>query len=283
MQTTRQPYARQFYPGDCREQIEHFLNDYKVPKEPAKAVGGIVPHAGWVFSGAVAAKVFKCISVKTVPDTFILLGAVHTWKPSGNSIYSRGAWSTPLGNVQIDERVAEALLDVLGEDIIEAPEAHEGEHSLEVQVPFIKYLCPEAKIVPIAIPPDENAHITGRIIGEAVSGMGKKIVVVGTTDLTHYGDTYGFTPYGYGEEAKKRMKESDSRIIELALQLKSIAIRKEAQRSHNACGSGAMAATVAAVEAMGAEKGYLLEYTTSHDVMPEGEFEMAVGYAGILF
>ncbi len=283
MLTTRQPYARQFYPGDCREQIEHFLKDYKVPEEPAKAVGGIVPHAGWVFSGAVAAKVFKCISVKTDPDTFILLGAVHTWKPRGNSIYSRGSWSTPLGDVQIDEKVAEALRDVLGEDIIEDPDAHAGEHSLEVQVPFIKYLCPEAKIVPIAIPPDENAHTTGRMIGEAASGMGKKIVVVGTTDLTHYGDAYSFTPYGYGKEAKKLMKESDSRIIELALQLKSVAIRKEAQRSHNACGSGALAATVAAAKAMGAEKGYLLEYTTSHDVMPEGEFEMAVGYAGILF
>ena len=168
MLTTRQPYARQFYPGDCREQIEHFLKDYKVPEEPAKAVGGIVPHAGWVFSGAVAAKVFKCISVKTDPDTFILLGAVHTWKPRGNSIYSRGSWSTPLGDVQIDEKVAEALLEVLGEDILEDPDAHEGEHSLEVQVPFIKYLCPEAKIVPIAIPPDENAHTTGRKIGEAV-------------------------------------------------------------------------------------------------------------------
>jgi len=137
--------------------------------------------------------------------------------------------------------------------------------------------------VPIAILPDENAHTTGRMIGEAASGMGKKIVVVGTTDLTHYGDAYGFTPYGYGEEAKKLMKESDSRIIDLALKLKSVAIRKEAQKSHNACGSGAMAATIAAAKAMGAEKGYLLEYTTSHDVMPKGDFEMAVGYAGILF
>jgi len=283
MPMTRQPYARQFYPGDCRIQIEHFLEGYRVPKEPAKAVGGIVPHAGWVFSGAVAAKVFKCISVKANPDTFILLGAVHTWGPRGNSIYSRGSWKTPLGDVEIDEEVAEALLESLPGEVIEDPHAHEGEHSLEVQVPFIKYLCPEAMIVPIAMPPDERTHITGRRIGEAARGMGKKIVVVGTTDLTHYGDSYGFTPYGYGEEAKKQMKESDARIIELALRMRSDDIRKEAERSHNACGSGALAATVAAAEAMGAERGYLLEYTTSHDVMPQGDFEMAVGYAGIVF
>lgn len=283
MLMTRQPYARQFYPGDCRAQIEHFLKNYIVPKEPARAVGGVVPHAGWVFSGAVAAKVFKCLSVKTAPDTFILLGAVHTWKPRQNSVYSRGAWATPLGEVKIDEEVADKLLAALAGDVIEDPGAHEGEHSLEVQLPFIKYLCPDAKIVPIAIPPDETAHLAGRKIGEAALEMGKKIVVVGSTDLTHYGDAYGFIPYGYGELAKKLMKESDSRIIELALRMRSGDIKKEAQKNHNACGSGALAATVAAAKAMGAEKGYLLEYTTSHDVMPEGEFEMAVGYAGILF
>jgi AmmeMemoRadiSam system protein B len=79
------------------------------------------------------------------------------------------------------------------------------------------------------------------------------------------------------------MKESDALIIELALRMRSVEITKETQRSLNACGSGALAATVAAVKAMGAEKGYLLEYITSHDVMPEGEFAIAVGYAGILF
>jgi AmmeMemoRadiSam system protein B len=231
----------------------------------------------------VAAKVFKCLSVKAGPVTFILLGAVHTWKPRGNSIYSRGSWTTPLGDVKIDEDAAKKLLDALAGDVIEDPDAHEGEHSLEVQLPFIKYLCPDAKIVPIAIPPDENAHITGRKIGEAAAGMGKKIVVVGTTDLTHYGDTYGFTPFGYGEKAKRQMEESDARIIKLALMMRSDEIRREAQKNHNACGSGALAATVAAAKAMGAEKGYLLQYTTSYGVMPEGDFEMAVGYAGILF
>jgi AmmeMemoRadiSam system protein B len=246
-------------------------------------VAGIVPHAGWIFSGAVAAKVFKCISAKAGPDTFILLGAVHTGRPRGNSLYSRGAWATPLGDVKIDEDVAATLIKALAGDVSEDPYAHEGEHSLEVQVPFIKFLCPEAKIVPIAIPPDENAHITGRKIGEAAAGAGKKIVVVGTTDLTHYGDPYGFTPFGYGPGAKKRMRENDARIIELALLMRADDIRKEAQKSHNACGSGAMAATVAAAKAMGAEKGHLLEYTTSHDVMAEGEFDMAVGYAGIVF
>lgn len=204
-QKTRQPYARQFYPGDCAAQIEQFLKGYSVPHEPANAVAGMVPHAGWVFSGALAAKVFKCLSVKSAPDTFILLGAVHTWRPQGNSVYSTGSWSTPLGDVKVDTETAEIIIRTLAGDVIEDTEAHAGEHSLEVQLPFIKYLCPEACIVPIAIPPGDNAHITGRKIGEAVARIDKKIVVVGTTDLTHYGDPYGFTPYGYGEGAKKKM------------------------------------------------------------------------------
>lgn len=281
--SARKPCARQFYPGDCEAQIEKFLAGYTVPKDPVKAVAGIVPHAGWIFSGAVAAKVFKSISVKGHPDTFIILGAVHTWAPRGNSVYAHGSWDTPLGEVNIDEEVAEGLLALLSEDIVEDPAAHVGEHSIEVQLPFIKFLCPDAKIVPIAIPPHENAHMTGKKIGEAVSRIGKKIVIVGTTDLTHYGNAYGFTPYGYGDEAKRRMRENDLRMIELAVHMNSAEVGKEAERNRNACGPGALAATVSAAGAMGAGKGHLIEYTTSYDVMPEGEFEMAVGYAGIVF
>lgn len=281
--TARKPCARQFYPGDCRSQIEKFLEGFEIQGDPVKAVAGVVPHAGWTFSGAVAAKVFKCIGIKSDPEVFVILGAVHTWRPRGNSMYAKGFWETPLGEVKVDEDVASKLLDLLPEDIVEDPSAHDGEHSIEVQLPFIKYLCPEARIVPIAMPPHEDSHFMGKKIGEAVSELGKRIVIVGTTDLTHYGDVYGFAPYGYGSEAEKEMRENDLRMIELALSMKSGDIFGEAERNRNACGPGALAATVAAAGAMGAGKGYLLEYKTSYDVMPGGEFQMAVGYAGIVF
>lgn len=281
--SARKPCARQFYPGDCRFQIEEFLKGYEIPEEPVRAVAGIVPHAGWIFSGAVAAKVFSCISARTNPDVFILLGAVHTWRSRGNAVYARGSWETPLGEVKIDEEVASRLLDLPGGNIVEDPAAHDGEHSIEVQLPFIKYLRPEAEIVPVAMPPHEDSHMTGKKIGEALSGIGRKIAIVGTTDLTHYGDAYGFTPFGYGSEANKRMKENDRRMIELVLSMKSGEILREAERNRNACGPGALAATVSAARAMGAEKGHLIEYRTSYDVMPQGEFQMAVGYAGIVF
>ena len=108
-------------------------------------------------------------------------------------------------------------------------------------------------------------------------------VVIGSTDLTHYGDNYGFTPAGYGAAAQNWMKKNDEHIVGLALTMRPDKILTEAALSHNACGPGAMAATVAAAKAMGAIEGTLLEYTTSYDVYPDGEFEMAVGYAGIVF
>jgi MEMO1 family protein len=280
----REPYARHFYPGDAKSQIESFLHNYPVPEEPVRVVGGIVPHAGWVFSGAVAAKVFKCISVKASPDTFILLGAVHTSRPRSNSLYAHGSWTTPFGEVKVDDELSELLLAKLDGKLIDDPEAHMGEHSVEVQLPLIKYLCPGARIVPIAILPEEGAPSTGRKIGEiAASQTRKQIVVVGTTDLTHYGDSYYFTPFGYGNKAKEKMKENDSRMIQLMLEMRSAAILEEIKQNHNACGGGAIGATIEASKAMGADKGYLLEYTTSHDILPEKEFEMAVGYAGIVF
>lgn len=281
--SARKNYARNFYPGDCRSQIDHFLSGYVVPDKPINIVAGIVPHAGWVFSGAVAARVFKCISMKTAPETIILLGAVHSWRVRGNAVYGRGSWDTPLGEVEIDEEFAAKLTSIAGGDIVEDPSAHDGEHSIEVQVPFVKYLCPGARIVPVAVPPSGNAPLTGRLIGETALSLGRKAVVVGSTDLTHYGDNYGFTPYGYGKNAKEMMKKNDMRVIDLSLGMKYAEIDGETRAHQNACGPGALAAAVAAAETMGADRGYLLQYTTSYDVMPEGEFRMAVGYAGIVY
>ena len=200
-----------------------------------------------------------------------------------NSVYSSGYWATPFGDVEVDTDAASLLLESSEDLLIEDSRAHIEEHSLEVQVPFIKYFFPKSKIVPIQILPDEKATLTGKKIGEIISRSKKEMVVIGSTDLTHYGDNYGFTPQGYGPDALKWLKENDARIIKLCLEMKAENIVEEAAMDKNACGSGAMAATVAAAKAMGAKKGILIEYTTSHDVFKEGDFDMGVGYAGIVF
>jgi len=287
----RQPaVAGQFYPGDrvsCVRMIEQCLPagpGFDFPDKPEKIVAGLAPHAGWVFSGAIAAKVFAAIQTQGSPETFVLLSAMHGWGASRPSVYARGRWATPLGEVNVDEELASAILEAGDGLLVNAPEAHSGEHSAEVQVPFIQHLFPEARILPILIPPDENAARTGDIIGQAVGAAQRPVAIVGTTDLTHYGRTYyGFAPAGAGERALKWARANDERVINLILEMQAEKIVAETSAHRNACGGGAVAGTVAAARTLGAEKGYLLEHTTSYDVMPQGEATDFVGYAAIVF
>jgi AmmeMemoRadiSam system protein B len=189
-----------------------------------------------------------------------------------------------LGEIEVDEELAAAVLKAGDGLLVSSSEAHSGEHSAEVQVPFSQYLFPEAKILPILIPPGEDAARTGEVMGQAVSAMQRPIVVVGTTDLTHYGSTYyGFAPAGVGEQALEWVRANDERVIDLILGLRAEEIIAETATHRNACGGGAVAGTIAAARTLGAEKGYLLEYTTSHHVMPRGPATDFVGYAAIVF
>jgi AmmeMemoRadiSam system protein B len=279
--------ADQFYPGDrtsCVRQIEQCLPAEPSPDVPDKIVAGLVPHAGWPYSGAVAARVFAAINVQGAPETFVILSAVHRWGAPRPAVYGSGSWDTPLGEVEVDEELAAAVLEA-GEGLLtDFPEAHSSEHSAEVQVPFIQHLFPEAKILPILLPPDANAARAGEVIGQVVSAAQKPIAVVGTTDLTHYGRAYyGFAPAGTGEQALEWVRTNDERVINLILDMRAEEIVAETETNRNACGGGAIAGTVAAARAMGAEKGHLLEYTTSHHVMPRGPATDFVGYAAIVF
>jgi MEMO1 family protein len=278
--------AGSFYPLDdrsCRQQIEECLGGYQPPAEPAQIVAGVVPHAGWVFSGPTAAKVFQSIKAKMSPTTFLIFGAVHVWGVDQAALFAEGVWQTPCGAMPIDTELAEAILRVTEGDVIANAEAHTREHSIEVQIPFIQYLFPDARIVPIMIAPDTQATQIGQKIGAFLAQQSKPVIVIGSTDLTHYGPSFGFTPYGVGVEALAPMKANDERLIHLITELNAEKIIPETAQHHNACGAGAIAATIAAAQALGAQRGYLLEHTTSQDVMPERRATDFVGYAGIVF
>jgi len=286
MATRKAFRAGSFYPFDersCRQQIEECLGDYQPPAEPARIVSGIVPHAGWVFSGPTAARVFKSIKAKASPETFVIFGAVHVWGVDQASLFAEGAWETPCGTVAIDTELAAAVLNVASDNVKANASAHDREHSIEVQIPFIQYLFPDARILPIMVAPGKHATGVGRKIGELIAQQEKKIVILGSTDLTHYGPSFSFTPYGVGPQSLAPMKANDRRIIALAIAMNAEEVLAEAEHHRNACGAGAIAATVTAAKALGAERGYLLEYTTSQDVMPERRATDFVGYAGIVF
>lgn len=283
----RPAVAGRFYPGDrssCIQMIEQCLPSEIDADIPEEVVAGLVPHAGWAYSGEIAAQVFAAIHAQGAPETVVLLSSAHRWGGPGFAVYGRGRWATPLGEVEVDEELATATIKAGDGLLTNSPQAHADEHSAEVQVPFIQYLFPEAKILPILAPPQENASRVGKIIGQVVEEQQRAIVVIGTTDLTHYGATYyGFAPAGTGKPALEWVRANDERVINLILDMQAEDIVAKTKAHHNACGGGAIAGTVAAARTMGAEKGHLLEYTTSYDIMPRGPATDFVGYAAIVF
>jgi AmmeMemoRadiSam system protein B len=255
---------------------------------PARPVAGIVPHAGWSFSGATALGVIRAIASRRQPKTFVLMGAWHRARRPAGILFPSGGWETPLGIIEIDERLASEIASRAGDLVIEDPEPHGPENSLELQVPLIQHETPEAKIVPILVPHWNRAAELGRIVGQTIQSMAADAVCIGSTDLTHYGPMYGFTPRGTGEAALAWVRdENDKRMLDVMIRLDAEAAVPEAQRSANACGAGAIAATLAAARELGATRGYVVSYTTSYDVMRErmgrSDYEAAVGYVGVVF
>ena len=281
----RTPVARAFYPGNCEEQVKSFLRDFDPPSFSYVLPGAVVPHAGWAYSGRVAARTWACIAASVMPDTVILLGSVHHYYyPYTIAIWPRGEWETPAGDLTVDEDLASGIADALG-DMVQADfNAHENEHSIEVQLPMVKLLLPDSRFVPIAVPPHDTVCEFGMKLGEYLNSVEKKTTVVATTDLTHYGPAYGLTPAGIGPKAETWMEENDRRLIELIERLECDEIVPEAESRLNACGAGAVAGAVGSAKVTGATRGELVEYTTSHRELSDGStFSMAVGYAGIIF
>jgi len=291
MQARKPVVAGQFYPGQhdsCVSAIHECLEAVNLIEPlPETIVAGIVPHAGWTFSGSLAALVFSAIKQQHEKvNTFVIFGAAHGYFGASPAVSDKGLWTTPLGEVVIDEELADAILST--DQAVSDPSAHLCEHSIEVQVPFIQNLFAGAKIVPVLVPPSEQAIALGTCVGEIIAQQeDKKIVCVGSTDLTHYGPRYGFAPMGTGKNALAWAKEvNDKKFIDLALRLKPEELLASAIKDGNACGPGAAAATVAAAKKLGCKRGLLLGHTTSNEIMLQkmGTTSAdAVGYAGIVF
>lgn len=283
MHPVRRPTFQDFYPGDLRSQIQRFLMGYSSPGPGApRLVGAVVPHAGWRFSGGVAARTLKTLADRSSPSRLVILGAVHRAPLRNAAVFAKGEWDTPLGRLRVDSELADEILDRLGGLVVDDPESHEDEHSIEVQTPFLCEFFPGIPILPLLVPPQHEAPELGRRLGALLRD--RNAAVIGTTDLTHYGDVYGFAPAGFGESAHRWMQENDRRILDLAESMDAEKILEEARSHANACGAGAFAATIACARELGAARGTVIEHTDSYRVEGRSEpFRMAVGYAGIVF
>jgi AmmeMemoRadiSam system protein B len=278
--------AGRFYPARaeaCRAALEECFTAIPTPADlPRKLQAGLVPHAGWVCSGRVAARVFAALATQGPFETVVLFGAVHRWAGTKAALYTRGAWQTPLGDVEVDDRLGAAVL-AESADCADEPSAHADEHSLEVQTPFVQWAFPQARILPIMVPAGSPAARIGAAVIKAIAATGRVALVVGTTDLTHYGPAYGFIPKGRGDAGLRWAKDvNDRRMVDLIVKRGADEVIPEALQRHNACGPGAVAATLAAAVELGANRTAILEHTTSAEVLG-GVQEDAVGYLGAVF
>lgn len=283
MKIRRSVLAGTWYPdtaAGCRREIDAFLeHTAALPVPEAPVVGGIVPHAGWFYSGSLACRTIEAAARGEKPDTVVIYG-MHLRPADQPRIMAEGAWETPLGPLAIDAQLAARLLD-RGGFVVETTERFSRDNTIEVQLPLIRHFFGEVKILPLGVPPAPVAIALAREIAEHAAVLQRRIKAIGSTDLTHYGTNYGFAPRGSGPAALAWMRnENDRRIIDAMLQMAPAAVIDEALKRHNACCAGAAAAAIETARRLGAQRAQLLDYATSHDKSPGTSF---VGYTGVVF
>lgn len=262
--------AGQFYSSDPEKLRKQIENCYKSPigpgelpklqKGPRSIVGAVSPHAGFVYSGPVAAHVFLALAKDGFPETFIIIGPNHSGMGAMVSVTTED-FSMPTGVVQVDKDMANAICKGM---ISKDKTAHRLEHSLEVQLPFIQQISSNVKIVPVCMGMQDldTAKEVGEVIGKEIQG--KDVVIIASTDFSHY------VPQ---ETAEKMDRLAIDRILELD---PSGLIDVVSRKNISMCGYGPVTAMLIACQG---SKSELLKYSTSGDISPMRE---VVGYAGMI-
>lgn len=274
MKARRPAVSGMFYAGsagELQEQIErcykHELGPGAVPRVNSNGLREIVaivsPHAGYYYSGPVAAHAYKELADDGVPDTAVILGPNHTGYGPPVSVWAGAAWNTPFGDIEINEALAQRLLG----GVIEADEkAHIHEHSIEVQLPWLQHLYKSVRIVPIAMLAQDLE--TAQAVGKAISQSNDNLIVIASSDFTHY-------------EPHIIAMERDGSVIDAIVDLDEGELYERCERLNcTMCGYGPVASAIVAAKAMGARRASLLKYATSGDT--SGDFSRVVGYGSIV-
>ncbi|MFC1851243.1 AmmeMemoRadiSam system protein B [candidate division CSSED10-310 bacterium] len=257
--------ANQFYEGDPRR-LEKQLDTFFEPGlEQKKVIAVVSPHAGYIYSGKVAGAVFSRINPAS---TYVILGPNHRGFGSSVGIMSAGSWEMPWGEVSINHDLATNI----GENsplVSEDEFAHQFEHSLEVQVPFINRISPQATIVPISLSiRDYNpCEEIGHALATAISDYGEVTTIVASTDMSHY------EPH---EVAKRKDQPAIDAIV--ALEPKKLFDYVKKHRV-SMCGVIPTVITLLAAKELGAVNAELILYMTSGET--SGDYHQVVGYAGL--
>ncbi len=263
-----------FYPGNpdvLRKDIEGYFSKARVDRIPDSAtVKGIIsPHAGYMYSGQTAAYGYKALAGSRY-DTVIIVAPSHRSFFAGAALDNRRLYRTPLGDIPIDQELTEELLGESG--VMHAnPKVHEGEHSLEVQLPFLQFVLKSFTIVPVIMGTQDpqSSEDLSNALSDCLGKKGKRFLVVGSTDLSHY------YPYDYAVQL-------DSVVVrhlegfDIEGMLKDLTTEQ-----YEACGAGPMITVMMVSRQLGADRGKVLNYANSGDV--SGDRSSVVGYVSAVF
>ncbi|MEK7269767.1 MAG: AmmeMemoRadiSam system protein B [Planctomycetota bacterium] len=267
--------AGAFYPGTAarvRSALDGLLGSGAPTRE--RVPGALVPHAGWAYSGAVAAEVYRRIEI---PATVLLLGPNHTGLGAEISVWSGDAWRTPAGDAAIDEDLRDAILRLApGAEADRG--AHEREHSLEVQVPFLLRIRPDVRIVPVAIAPAPAARLVslGEGLAKALKAAnagdphppGPALILI-SSDMDHF-------------HSHEEVLRIDAPALSRLEALDPVGLLEACERDDiGMCGVHPAVAGMSALRALGATRGEILAHKTSRDA--GGDADRTVGYAAVLF
>jgi AmmeMemoRadiSam system protein B len=262
--------AGSWYPGAAdvlASEVDRYLAAAH-PQPPRGALAALIsPHAGLRYSGPVAAWGYSLLRDRA-PRTVVLVGPSHRLAFRGASVWARGEWRTPLGALAIDEDVAARLL-AAGGGIVDDPRPHLSEHSLEMQLPFVKRLAPLGRIVPLLMGSQDRDEVDA-LAAALAAAVPEDALLVASSDLSHY-------------HPAERAARLDAVVLERvrAFDAEGLMSALEARHEH-ACGGGPMVAVMKAAAARGADTASVLRYADSGDV-EEGDKGRVVGYASAGF
>ncbi len=279
MQVRKPAVAGQFYPSDPEELTSlidgcytHPLGPGKVPPSPrteAKSVAVVCPHAGYVYSGPVAAHSYLHVSSMAAPDLIVIVAPNHYGIGSGVSTFKEGDWETPLGRMHVDAGASARLSD-LADVVMFDPGAHRLEHSLEVQLPFLQRLYGDSvPFLPVSLlfQDIDTSRAVARALAEVVRG--RRAILVASSDLTHY-------------EPAEQAKKKDLALIQQVLEVNLEGFYSALDRlGVTACGFGAIATVMEAAKSLGLGRAELLKYASSGDTT--GDNVQVVGYGALRF
>ena len=275
MSVRKRALPQGWYPSGAertRSAIEAMAKGF-TPVHDASGIAGVVPHAGWEFSGSLVLEVMTTFS--RLVDTIVIIGG-HLGPADGILCASEDFYETPLGLMPADLD----LRDVLASRVSMSEDLY-ADNSVEVLLPFARYLFPDARALGLRCAPTREAVALGKAIADAGRQLKRRIAVLGSTDLTHYGPNYGFCPAGSGESGVSWVQEvNDRRLVEALLAMKPEKVLDLATTEKSACSAGGAVSALSFAHELGVVRGALVRYATSLDVHRADSF---VGYAGVLY